>query len=122
METFLGDVIRVLREESTALITLGSVATFFWGGSWSGIDLDFYQFHIHDWIDEEHPHSRSPEEYGITDKLLFGTDYPFASASASIDGLRNVNHVIGDSGLPRVTEDTIEGILSRDALGLLGIT
>lgn len=61
------------------------------------------------------------QEYGVTGKLLFGTDYPFTSADASIVGLRNVNHVIGDSGLPRVTEDTIEGILSRDALALLGI-
>ena len=59
--------------------------------------------------------------YGGTGKLLFGTDYPFTTADASIVGLRNVNHVIGDSGLPRVREDTIEGILSRDALALLGI-
>jgi hypothetical protein len=83
METFLGDVIRVLREESTALITLGSVATFFWGGSWSGIDLDFYQFHIHDWIDEEHPHSRSPEEYGITDKPVVMGEFPNTGLSSA---------------------------------------
>ena len=61
------------------------------------------------------------QEYGVTHKLLFGTDAPFAGAQESIDGLRNVNAIIGDSGLPRVTDATIEGILSRDALSLLGV-
>lgn len=59
------------------------------------------------------------QEYKVTHKLLFGSDYPFAAAQASIDGLRNVNHIIANSGLPRVTEETIEGILNRDALALI---
>ncbi len=62
------------------------------------------------------------QEYRVTHKLLFGTDYPFADTQESIDGLRNVNHVIGNSPLPRVTEETIEGLLTRDSLTLLGIT
>lgn len=61
------------------------------------------------------------QEYRVTHKLLFGTDYPFAMAQESIAGLRNANHVAGSSGLPRVTEETIAGILERDALGLLGV-
>jgi hypothetical protein len=61
------------------------------------------------------------QEYKVTHKLLFGTDYPFAGGQASIDGLRTVNEVVAGSGLPRVTSDTIEGILDRDALSLLGI-
>ncbi len=61
------------------------------------------------------------QEYNVTHKLLFGTDYPFAAGQASIDGLRQANDVIGVSGLPRVTDGTIEGILGRDAFGLLGI-
>ena len=61
------------------------------------------------------------QEYHVTHKLLFGTDYPFAAGQASIDGLRQANDVIGASGLPRVTSETIEGILARDAFGLLGI-
>jgi predicted TIM-barrel fold metal-dependent hydrolase len=62
------------------------------------------------------------QEYGVTHKLLFGTDYPFTSAQESIDGVRAVNHITGSSGLPRITEQTIEGILARDAFSLLGIT
>jgi uncharacterized protein len=61
------------------------------------------------------------QEYNVTHKLLFGTDYPFAKQE-SIPGLRNVNHIIGTSGLPRVSEQVIEEILGRDALGLLGIS
>lgn len=61
------------------------------------------------------------QEYNVTHKLLFGTDYPFAGAEESIEGLRNVNHIIGSSGLPRVEAATIDGILERDALALLGV-
>jgi uncharacterized protein len=61
------------------------------------------------------------QEYNVTHKLLFGTDYPFAGGQDSIDGLRRANHIIGDSGLPRVTDGVVEDILARDAFGLLGI-
>ncbi len=62
------------------------------------------------------------QEYNVTHKLLFGSDYPFAGAQESVQGLRNVNLITAESGLPRVTEATIEGILNRDALGLLGVS
>ncbi|MFN8591071.1 MAG: amidohydrolase family protein [Thermomicrobiales bacterium] len=62
------------------------------------------------------------QEYKVTHKLLFGTDYPFAGGVDSIDGLRNANHIIANSGLPRVADETISGILERDACGLLGLT
>lgn len=61
------------------------------------------------------------QEYNVTHKLLFGTDYPFAKAQESITGLRHANHIVGDSGLPRMRDETIEGILQRDALACLGI-
>ena len=61
------------------------------------------------------------QEYNVTNKLFFGTDYPFARALESINGLRNANHIIGNSGLPHVTEATIEGILHRDVPALLGM-
>ncbi len=61
------------------------------------------------------------QEYGIMHKLLFGTDYPFALSAESIDGVRGVNRVIAESGLPRVSAEAIEEILARDALDLLGV-
>ena len=61
------------------------------------------------------------QEYKVTHKLLFGTDYPFAMADESIEGVRNVNQIIGDSSLPRVSPELVEQILNRDALAVLGI-
>jgi predicted TIM-barrel fold metal-dependent hydrolase len=57
----------------------------------------------------------------VTHKLLFGTDYPFTHAQDSIQGLKNVNAITANSGLPRISDEVIEGILSRDALMLLGV-
>jgi len=56
---------------------------------------------------------RCAEEYRIADrdKIFWGTDFPFSEVSESIDGLRNVNRVIGASGLPPVSQDTIDRIL-----------
>ena len=62
------------------------------------------------------------QEYHVTDKLLFGTDYPFAGSQESIAGLRTINDVTGESGLPRVETATLDGLLHRDALGCLGLT
>jgi uncharacterized protein len=60
------------------------------------------------------------QEYRVTHKLLFGTDYPFAAGQASIDGLRHVNDV-ATGPMPRVSDQAIEEILARDSFGLLGI-
>jgi hypothetical protein len=61
------------------------------------------------------------QEYNATDKLLFGTDYPFTASRDSIEGVRNVNRVTGNSGLPQVSAQLVEEILARDALTLLGV-
>jgi predicted TIM-barrel fold metal-dependent hydrolase len=56
------------------------------------------------------------QEYTIANrnKIFWGTDFPFTSVAESIAGLRNVNQVIAGSGLPRVTQDTIDQILYSD--------
>jgi uncharacterized protein len=61
------------------------------------------------------------QEYHVTHKLLFGTDYPFTRAQDSIQGLKNINLIIGNSGLPRISDEVIQDILDRDALALLGV-
>lgn len=61
------------------------------------------------------------QEYKVTGKLLFGTDYPFTTSEDSLAGVRGVNKVIGDASLPKVASEVIEEILGRDAFGLLGI-
>jgi uncharacterized protein len=61
------------------------------------------------------------QEYKVTHKLLFGTDYPFTRAQDSISGLKNANDIIGTATLPRISDETIQAILERDAIHLLGI-
>jgi len=60
-------------------------------------------------------------EYRADDKLFFGSDYPATTTAGTISGLRNVNKILGQSGLPPVPTEVIEGILSRDSLSILGI-
>ena len=62
------------------------------------------------------------QEYRIQHKLLFGTDYPICRTQEHIAGVRNVNAVLGNSTLPRVSEQAMEEMLQRDACALLGLT
>jgi len=60
-------------------------------------------------------------EYGVANKVLFGTDYPFSTLEASLHGLRHINDVVSGTGLPRVPEEVIDGIVFRDPLRLMGL-
>lgn len=61
------------------------------------------------------------QEYGVWPKLLFGSDYPFTTVNASIDGLRNLNRMLEGTALPRLNEEEIERLIYRDSLNLLGL-
>ncbi len=60
-------------------------------------------------------------EYGVLDRLLFGTDYPFTAPAATLDALRRVNDMVAGTQLPRIPMDRIEALIQRDTLGLLGL-
>jgi predicted TIM-barrel fold metal-dependent hydrolase len=62
--------------------------------------------------------ARVPHEH----KLLFGSDYPFFTAEETIAGLRAVNDVVAGTGMPRVPEQTIEELIHRPTLDLLGLS
>jgi len=61
------------------------------------------------------------QEYGVWDKVLFGTDYPFTTVNATLDGLRAMNRMVEGTGLPRLDEAKIEAMIHRDTLPLLGL-
>lgn len=61
------------------------------------------------------------QEYGVWPKLLFGSDYPFTTVNASIDGLRNLNRMLEGTALPKLNEEEIERLIRRDSLSLLGL-
>lgn len=61
------------------------------------------------------------QEYGVWNKVLFGTDFPFTTVNASIEGLRKLNDMVEGSRLPRLDLQQIEAMIHRDSLQLLGL-
>jgi predicted TIM-barrel fold metal-dependent hydrolase len=61
------------------------------------------------------------KEYGVLDKILFGSDYPFTTPEAQIDGLRNINHFAEGTNLPRLTSEEIEGLIYTPTIQNLGL-
>lgn len=60
-------------------------------------------------------------EYRAHEKVLFGSDFPFTTTADSLAGVRNINHVLGNSGLPSIPKEVTEGIIHRNSLELLGL-
>jgi hypothetical protein len=83
MEVFVSDVIRGIRAESHALVTIGGAATF-WACAWKFVDIDFYQFHMYDWVNEYHPFDRPPTDYGLIDRPAIIGEFP-------VDGLNGAS-------------------------------
>lgn len=61
------------------------------------------------------------KEYGVLDKILFGSDYPFTTPEAQIEGLRNINHFTEGTNLPRLTGEEIERLIYSPTLICLGL-
>ena len=60
-------------------------------------------------------------EWGVTDKLLFGSDFPFWTPTEGMEKTRRLNDQVEGTRLPRVPEEVIKGIVNRNALELLGL-
>ena len=56
------------------------------------------------------------QEYKITDKIYFGTDFPFARIDESVDGLLMINDQLEGTRLPRVSDETMQRILWSDPI------
>ncbi len=61
------------------------------------------------------------QEYGVWNKLLFGTDFPFTTVQASLDGMRKLNDMLTGTALPRLSMERMEEMFYRDSLSLLEI-
>ena len=61
------------------------------------------------------------QEYGVWKKVLFGSDYPFTTVTASLDGMRRLNDMLKGTALPRLDMDKMEELFARDTLSILGI-
>lgn len=86
MEVFIADTISVLRKETPDIpVSVGSAAVK-WASAWSKLDVDFYQTHIYDWVNDYWPYNASPADFGLDDKPLIMGEYP-------IEGLNGVDHI-----------------------------
>jgi predicted TIM-barrel fold metal-dependent hydrolase len=61
------------------------------------------------------------QEYGVWDKVLLGTDYPFTTVNATLAGLRRLNEMLAGTSLPRLSAEAIETLIHRNSLELLGL-
>lgn len=61
------------------------------------------------------------QEYGVWNKILFGSDYPFTTVDASLTGMRALNNMLEGTNLPRLNVDAMEAMFERDTLGILGL-
>lgn len=60
-------------------------------------------------------------EYGVIDKLLFGSDFPYSSAKECIEALYSINQMVHGTNLPIVPRESLRSIVERDAMSLLGL-
>jgi len=60
-------------------------------------------------------------QFNVMDKILFGSDFPFFTASEAIEALYRLHEVTQGTNLPGVPRETLRAMIERDALGLLGI-
>ena len=61
------------------------------------------------------------QEYGVWDKVLFGSDYPFTTVDASLDEMRKLNCMLEGTSLPRLDIGKMEQMFHRNTLELLEI-
>ncbi len=54
-----------------------------WKSAWTQNDVDFYQLHIYDWVNDYWPYSMSPSDYGIDDKPVVMGEYPMGGLAAA---------------------------------------
>jgi hypothetical protein len=55
------------------------------------------------------------------DKLLFGSGFPSGTAGACIETLLGFNMLLADTNLPTVPRGSIQNIIEKNTLELLGI-
>jgi predicted TIM-barrel fold metal-dependent hydrolase len=61
------------------------------------------------------------QEWGVTQKLLFGSDYPMWTPAEAVDGLRSLA-AMRTEGLPAIKPETIEWLLDGDQRAALGLS
>jgi hypothetical protein len=116
METFVADVVTTLHANSAAPVTVGNSAIK-WAQAWSHVGLDFYTFHMYDWVNQYYPYDKSLASYGITGKEVVMGEFPLAGLVAvngnpavSLSTMLSTLWNIGYAGaMPWAVDDTCCG-------------
>jgi uncharacterized protein len=58
---------------------------------------------------------------GVSDKLLFGSDFPYTNAAHCIEALYSINQLAQGTNFPIIPREVLRGIVERDSLALLGL-
>jgi len=78
MEQFLAELNVVLRQESSALISVGG--SLKWPNAWTGLDVDFHQLHYYPWMEQYYSLDRPLSKLGPNDgKPVILGEFPGAS-------------------------------------------
>lgn len=77
MEAFVKAVATALHQHSSALVTVGNAAIK-WPQAWSHVGLDYYTFHLYDWVQQYFPYTTPPSGYGITGTPVVMGEFPLA--------------------------------------------
>ncbi len=81
METFVGDTVKTLHANSSALVTVGGAAIK-WAQAWSHVGVDYNTFHMYDWVNQYYPYDKSLATYGVTGKPTVLGEFPLAGLAA----------------------------------------
>jgi hypothetical protein len=60
-------------------------------------------------------------EWGVTDKLLFGSDFPLWTPREGMEKMRRINEQVEGTNLPQIPDELIDAIIHRDSLKILGL-
>jgi uncharacterized protein len=60
-------------------------------------------------------------QFNVMDKVLFGSDFPYSTASEAIESVYRLHEVTQGTNLPSVPRETLRTMIERDALSALGI-
>lgn len=59
-------------------------------------------------------------EYGIADKILFGSDFPFSTPEKAINDLLKLNEIVKKTSLPKIPTSIIKNIIYENSVKLFG--
>ena len=60
-------------------------------------------------------------QYGVIEKLLFGSDFPYTNAEECIESLYSINQLAQGTNLPVVPREALRGIVERESTNIIAV-